>query len=209
MNLIRKFITSAALIVAGIVSVSAQAAPVTLDFEGVAANGTQSPCPLTSAYSKGGYSLGSASATCNHYIGNNMSGNNTYGNTTSVLAICSGCPGGLLLTLTGPAAFSALSVDIGSFFGNDPAAVTFTGYFVGGGSVVQAVDGAKSWATYLLNGFTGLSSMTIQTLGANGAHASLDNIVVTNANTVPEPTSIALLGLALVTAGAARRRKAA
>lgn len=208
MNLIRKFFTTAAFVVAGIVSVSAQAAPVTLDFEGVAANGVQSACPLTSAYSQGGYSLGSASTFCNHYIGNNLTGNNIYGNTTSVMAICSGCNGGLLLTLTGPAAFSALSVDIGSLYGSNPEAITFTGYFVGGGSVVQAVDGAQRWATYLLNGFTGLSSMTIQT-GVSGAHASLDNIVVTDANTVPEPTSIALLGLALVAAGAARRRKAA
>lgn len=198
---------AAALLFCGLLAGPAHAAPVTIGFEGVVADGQQTACPM-GPYVESGFTLTpSPGNVCNAYILNNGAGNNGFGNTTSVMAICAGCP--LVMTLTAADPFSALSIDIGSYYGSDPAPITFTGFFVGGGSITQILDGATRWDTYLFTGFNNLSSLRIET-DNSGQHASIDNIVLdAGTRTVPEPASIALVGLALVAVGAARRRKAA
>ncbi|MET0859262.1 MAG: PEP-CTERM sorting domain-containing protein [Telluria sp.] len=112
--------------------------------------------------------------------------------------------------------FKLNSVDLTRWYANTTGnTATFTGAKVGGGSVTQTVDlssidnyinrTGNDFTTYSLTGFDNLSSLTI-THNFVG-YLAMDNFVL-NASSVPEPSSIALFGLA-VAAGAFARRRAA
>jgi hypothetical protein len=112
--------------------------------------------------------------------------------------------------------FKLSSVDlVGWIYNATGNTATFTGAKVGGGSVTQTVDlssidnylkqSGNDFTTYSLTGFDNLSSLTI-THNFVG-YLAMDNFVL-NASSVPEPSSIALFGLA-VAAGAFARRRAA
>lgn len=75
----------------------------------------------------------------------------------------------------------------------------------GGGSVTQTIDATMMRKTYSFTGFNNLSSFSLLT-SSSGGHASIDNIVLTNA--VPEPTTLSLIALGFA-AFAFKRRKSA
>lgn len=90
---------------------------------------------------------------------------------------------------------------------------TLTGTKFGGGTISQiftlnAVNNASKvigndFTTFLLSGFSNLSSLTIT---HNGSYfLAMDNLVI-NAATVPEPSSLALFGLAIAGCAFVRRR---
>lgn len=90
--------------------------------------------------------------------------------------------------------------------------IMVTGYLAGGGTVSQSFaldwlqDGPGAgidFQAFTLSGFDNLSYVTFTNNGG-GSFFSLDNI---KANDVPEPASLALLGLGLAGLGAARRKR--
>ncbi len=92
--------------------------------------------------------------------------------------------------------------------------ISVTGFFSGGGSTSQVFDldlfkdPVNGMETFFLNNnFVNLTSVSFSGLGGN-PEFSIDNILVSSA-TIPEPISIALLGLGLVGIGFSRRKKAA
>ncbi|MES2758271.1 MAG: PEP-CTERM sorting domain-containing protein [Pseudomonadota bacterium] len=114
------------------------------------------------------------------------------------------------------APFSVNSLDLArwnSYYVGTSFTATLVGNKVGGGTVTSLIDlgtGLNSakltgndFGTYALTGFNNLSSLTVT--HNFGDYLAMDNLVV-NATNVPEPSSIALFGLAVAAGAFARRR---
>lgn len=119
---------------------------------------------------------------------------------------------GITIELAGGGLFSLASLDAaGTFTQMDrPLTLMLTGIGTGGTvttTIFATPEDAETFTTYLLDGFTNLSSLTIMG-GPVYPEFSIDNLVVTAA-AVPEPASWALMigGLGVM-GGAVRRRRA-
>lgn len=108
-------------------------------------------------------------------------------------------------------AFSLFSLDLAPLllgpFGND-ATVMFTGFRQGGGTVTQmatVLGSATAMSTVQLAGFTGLeyARMTV-TSPEFEPYVQIDNV---NAAVVPEPATVALVGVGLAGLVAVARRR--
>ncbi len=119
-------------------------------------------------------------------------------------------------TSTGNFVFSLQSIGLAPLLGGFgvPASVLFTGFLAAGGTVTQTVQvpGATNAPTvFNFANFTGLTSVRL-TVTAPGAepYVQFDNVALTQGTAViPEPGTVALLGVGLVGLGAAARRRAA
>ncbi|WP_395403408.1 PEP-CTERM sorting domain-containing protein [Pseudoduganella sp. UC29_106] len=157
-------------------------------------------------------------------------GNNTYGNTWEYF-ISSGYGGGgdaagtayngtdflmgfggIVMSSQNGSAFSVSKIDLVSWQG-DQAIATLFGTRMDSSTISYTVDlsTAANWSkqtgddftSFSLNGFTGLKSLSITSSNA-GSYLAVDNITV---NAVPEPGSLAIVGLGLGALGLVRRRK--
>jgi hypothetical protein len=207
------------------------AADVVIDFEGVVADEDGFSGANVTPYTEDGYTLssdGSEDVYHNDIFGA-LSGANTNG--SAIFGWCSYCTGApYTFTLTGPSPFDLVSIDFaGLGTGGDEgeeeildevlvilqllSPIDVTGFFAGGGSIVQTVNPTDIWSTFLFEGFTDLESVTIQAQFAGDIEQgsgdfAMDNIVLANDTvvTVPEPSTIALFGLGLGGVLFARRR---
>jgi hypothetical protein len=112
--------------------------------------------------------------------------------------------------------FKVNSIDLAKWSdGSSTTQATLTGTKVGGTTVTQVIDlttiaafnstklAGNDFTSYALSGFDNLSSLTI---GHNSYdYLAFDNLVI-NAAAVPEPSSIALFGLAIAGCAFMRRR---
>ncbi len=102
---------------------------------------------------------------------------------------------GVVITLTGPTAFSLTSIGVGSFYDDVPGAGTLEliGHLVGGGTVTQTLNADETYDVFTLTGFDGLASLDL--IGRDVFAVGIDNLVVNPTQQVPEPGTLSL-GLA-------------
>lgn len=149
-----------------------------------------------------------------------LSNNAFEGNSGSTFLVMDDFNGANTLTVArvGGGAFSLISVDLGEWnpAGGLASQITLTGQVLGGGSVqtilaldgVVSVGGSNNFETFSLgSAWSNLVSVTFDATAGTGSHYwAIDNLLTGDGNAVPEPTTLALVGLGML--GLAARRKA-
>ena len=114
------------------------------------------------------------------------------------------------MTQSGGGAFDLGQLDMATgysgFAGN--AMIEVIGSLSGGGQISELIEVSSAWNTFFLTGFTGVTEVTFLTRNAV-AGVSIDNLNSEGRGTVPEPGSLALIGLGLAGLIERRRRKSA
>lgn len=205
----------------------AQAAPVIIDFENYSGTAIVGPVATSGGYSftaaTGNFAALANGSGCAPACGAN-------GTETLVVGAGSGTAtattGPVRMANTGGTSFYLMSFDFAEFVqGGNPTnanTITITGNLFAGGTVSETVtldgigDGpggvadfqttslAGFWASSLLSSVDFTSALASG--NANGGY-QLDNISVSTDAVVPEPTSLALVSLALLGLGATARRR--
>lgn len=194
-------VLSATFVAAAIFGSTANAAVITNGSSGIAAStytidfsGQAEDANITSAYAAQGITFNGLNAT-NVY-------SNRFVPTTAPAAINFGSNGTNPFGFT----FAAAVTDVSFYLVTDGAGTTITSYLSGveiESFTVGGYNGADSF-----QGFTNtlIDSVILSVSGDNAA--LIDNVSVSNGNNVPEPGSVALIGLGLAAAAVMRRRKA-
>lgn len=188
-----------------------QAGATTIGFEGVVPN-TSSIVPVT-PYTESGFTFTNLhNATGSDGIFGSAASNS---NGTATFVFCTynnGCGTDVFVTLTAADAspFSLTSIDAGNWQAATTAgSIDLIGHLVSGGTVTTSITAGKTWETFAISGFHDLISVDFY--GRAVYAVAIDNLELnaTPSSNVPEPTSIALLGLGLAGLVAGRRRKKA
>ena len=187
----------------GLHCATAVASPVTLDFEGVVSDLNAIP---GSPFSTQGFTFTSTAGSYSAVVYGQ--GTQAHANGSAGYAFCSvdspNCAPGTAIRLVGPSPFSLYRLDLTNGLVGDVAGrVDLVGYLLGGGTVTASLATGDAWTTETLSGFTHLGSLDITGYASYGM--LMDNLVLDVPNAVPEPSSVALLGLGLAALAAARK----
>lgn len=209
------------LAVVGVLASAGAAQAVIIDFEGVAAPGTQTT-ETNSTNTFNGFDVFVAHG---HYQDSAFNPGNRPANGTDWL-LHDHFPGGgsnqpVVITQNGGGVFSMLSIDASEWENAfvRPQTLTLTGHFDGGGQIVLDLltDDVFGFQTFDLSGlgFTNLVQFDIFDSNATTGSCSgfsecgslgYDNVVV-SPGVVPEPGTVALLATGLGLLGLVRRRR--
>ncbi len=189
---------------------AAMATPVVMDFEGVAED-DGFVIPAT-PYAEDGFLLSSSRTPeeIEGIFGANYFDANTNG--SAIFGWCTECGGEQIISLARDdgSVFNFLSFDAAVLFSGDQGtvgALEIIGHLANGDVIGAIVDISLDWGTFEL-GWTGLTQVDFVSVFDAAEQAYFDPAIDNLVMNVPEPGTLALLGLGLIGLAARRRRQA-